>query len=61
MNMSYCLFQNTLRDLEECAERMVRELDSDEEERARKKLLKLCKEIADDHYETFFDDNKRSD
>lgn len=52
-NMSYCRFQNTLEDLRDCRDALMemgdyeKELD-DEEARAAKKLLKLCRELADD-------------
>lgn len=45
-NMSYCRFYNTVMDLEDCAEHMDDDLESVEEERARKRLLKLCVQIA---------------
>ncbi len=56
-NMSYCMFENTLRDLRECAERMDELLSAEEqsirlsesEERARKALVTLCRRIARDH------------
>lgn len=48
-NMSYCRFQNTLSDLEDCEESEgmfdPSEL-SEEEKRARRKLISLCKTIA---------------
>ena len=50
--MSYCRFENTLHDLRDCA----RALDDDgleglseDERRAAKQLIKLCKRIADDN------------
>lgn len=46
-NMSYCRFQNTLSDLRDCYENWD-DAESDEEKVARKKLLKLCRKIADD-------------
>ena len=49
-NMSYCRFRNTLSDLQECADYMDEEL-SDEEEKARKLLIKLCVKIAENHEE----------
>lgn len=45
-NMSYCRFRNTLNDLDDCTEYMT-ETVSEEETRARKRLLKICKEIAE--------------
>jgi hypothetical protein len=49
-NMSYCRFRNTLEDLQDCEENMG-ETDelSDEETYARKRLIALCKQIADDY------------
>jgi hypothetical protein len=46
MNMSYCRFENTLRDLRDC----YMHWDKPEgkwEESARKELKQLCKEIAE--------------
>ena len=45
-NMSYCRFENTLRDLRDCWKNIDDEL-SESEERARKSLIKLCKQVAD--------------
>ena len=47
-NMSYCRFQNTLPDLRDCYEHIFDSDLSQDEERARKRLIKLCKEIAED-------------
>lgn len=50
-NMSYCRFRNTLKDLRDCEEAMNHGEDSDldkEEERAKKRLIRLCVEIARD-------------
>jgi hypothetical protein len=45
-NMSYCRFRNTLNDLRECQEH-IRDNDlSEEEEEARKDLIKLCEKIG---------------
>lgn len=48
MNMSYCRFENTLRDLEDCNKHLFDEDLSADEKRARELLVKLCREIADD-------------
>ena len=45
-NMSYCRFENTLRDLEDCAEHLDDDLGSPSECEARRMLVKLCAEIA---------------
>lgn len=48
-NMSYCRFQNTLLDLRDCeeAEGMYDpDTLSDEERKARRRLIELCKTIA---------------
>ena len=44
--MGYCRFQNTLEDLYNCQEHMGDEVGQDER-RARKRLIKLCKDIVD--------------
>ena len=50
-NMSYVRFENTLRDLEDCVE-ALNELGlnalSESEQRHAKRLILLCKVIADD-------------
>lgn len=47
-NMSYCRFQNTLADLRDCYEAWDSGELSLDEEKARARLLKLCKDIAGD-------------
>jgi hypothetical protein len=53
-NMSYCRFENTANDLEECLEAMNapkfdrEELSSEREKRGYDRLLELCKDIACD-------------
>jgi hypothetical protein len=49
-NMSYCRFQNTLSDLQECQE-ALNDCDelSEEEEEANNCLLFLCAEIVSGH------------
>jgi len=49
-NMSHCKFRNTLDDLRDCYESMDEPLPEDEE-RARKSMIRLCKKIADDYAE----------
>lgn len=49
MNMSYCRFENTLRDLQDCAEHLHADLSgSASETRARRRLIELCQEIIDE-------------
>ena len=50
-NMSYCKFENTLNDLRQCEEEIGDEAECREEEAARKKLIALCKRIADQYAE----------
>ena len=48
MNMSYCRFYNTLQDLKDCYYNIEDVEDmSDEEKRARKQLIEICMDIAD--------------
>jgi len=51
-NMAYCRFQNTKDDLRECydwlAENDPREL-AEEEQKAFKRLVKLCRSIVDNY------------
>jgi hypothetical protein len=51
-NMSYCRFQNTLGDLKECyetlGEKEISEL-SEDEQRAARRLIKLCSRIHHDY------------
>ena len=48
MNMSYCRFQNTLADLQDCAEHIEDENLSFEEKHAMKRLIALCGDIDGD-------------
>ena len=52
-NMSYCRFENTYRDLRDCYEAMGNGTDdlSETEKKYFEKLVKLCKEVADDFQE----------
>lgn len=54
-NMSYCRFQNTVIDLNDCHD-ALQEMDGEDEDglsadeaRAKKRLLHLCKIIARDY------------
>ncbi|MFW5847855.1 MAG: hypothetical protein ACOCVF_02965 [bacterium] len=46
-NMSYCRFENTSRDLADCAENLEDELSSEFEIRAREDLIKICADILE--------------
>lgn len=48
-NMSYCRFENTYADLLDCDEHIWDDDLSEEEEKYRDRLVKLCKRIADDY------------
>jgi hypothetical protein len=48
-NTSDTRFRNTLTDLKDCYEAMDEDEDLDPEERARKQLIKLCVEIAENY------------
>jgi len=48
-NMSYCRFENTYRDLKDCANHITDNFDNKpDEKRYRNLLLNLCKTILDD-------------
>lgn len=52
-NMSYCRFENTYRDLQDCYEAMGDGTDdlSESEKKYFERMLKLCKDIVDDFCE----------
>ena len=52
-NMSYCRFQNTLSDLRDCYSNWDNDDLSNEEERARSRILSLCEDIVSDWSEIF--------
>lgn len=55
-NMTYCQFENTFGDLQECLKSMqnknIDEL-SESEQKYRKKLIILCKNITDEFYDDY--------
>lgn len=64
-NMSYCRFHNTLSDLHDCQNALEDYIDndenvitSDEERRCAKRLIELCREIADRFEESDIDRQK---
>ena len=48
-NMSYCRFQNTLGDLRDCYDNIDDDDLSEDEEKAKKRLISVCCDIAADH------------
>lgn len=48
-NMSYCRFQNTIRDLQDCNEHITVDPQylSREEAYCRRRIIELCREITD--------------
>lgn len=50
-NMGYCRFHHTLEDLRDCQDHMDDDDLSEEEEKARQRLIKLCQDIAADYSE----------
>ncbi len=50
-NMSYCRFENTLRDLDDCYSNINEQL-SEREHRYRKQLVDLCQSIIDEYDES---------
>ncbi len=49
-NMGYCRFENTVEDLDDCYEHFGDQL-SPEEDRARKRMMRICKDIIADYGE----------
>jgi hypothetical protein len=47
MNMSYCRFQNTLRDLQDCESHLFDTL-SPEEHEARLEMIEICRAMAEE-------------
>lgn len=54
-NMSYCRFENTFKDLQDCLEDLQYGNDfselSESEQKYRNKLVKMCKRISDEFEE----------
>ncbi len=48
-NMSYCRFQNTAEDLQDCYDNLDVDDISESEKKARTRLIKLCISIAEDY------------
>lgn len=45
-NMSYCRFENTAKDLQDCYDNMDGTNLSDTEREARKRLIEICVDVA---------------
>lgn len=54
-NMSYCRFENTLDDLQDCFDHLHEEL-SESENRCRKALVELCRSIVEQADEANLDE-----
>lgn len=48
-NMSYCRFENTMDDLQDCIRNIYREAENNRDEQSRQRMIALFKEIADDY------------
>lgn len=48
-NMSYCRFENTMSDLRDCLNHIHREAENEYDERARKEMIELFREIGEDY------------
>lgn len=65
-NMSYCRFQNTLGDLEDCFEALnsgnafSRDM-MDDERKARDKLISLCRDIYLEFSDEVIDENEEEE
>jgi hypothetical protein len=64
-NMSYCRFHNTVNDLLDCEEHTDDRNLSEEENKYRIRLIKICKRITEDFdgsdIDALFEDNKEED
>ena len=55
-NMSYCRFENTFKDLQDCYMNMDY-VESNSESNYRLKLVELCKDIVSEYGDEVFDDD----
>lgn len=63
-NMSYCRFENTYNDLQDCYEALgEKTLDelSESEKKYAKKLIQMCKEISDVFLDEAEEDEEESE
>ena len=54
--MSYCRYENTLKDLRDCYDHMDEPIANEREERARDELVALCNLLASDYDDSYGDD-----
>lgn len=54
-NMSYCRFENTFKDLQDCYMNMD-DANSTSEQKYRDSLIQLCKDIVSEYGDEVFDD-----
>lgn len=47
-NMSYCRFENTMDDLQDCIRNIYREAENSRDEQSRQRMIELFKEVAED-------------
>jgi len=47
-NMSYCRFENTMSDLEDCINTIRRKAENNRDEDSRQQMIALFKKIAED-------------
>lgn len=63
-NMSYCRFENTFRDMQDCQNALddkgLRGMSSSEKKYA-KRLIEMCKEIVDNHEGLLDEDDSDED
>jgi len=48
-NMSYCRFENTMSDLQDCLGNINRKAENDYDESSRQDMIALFKEVAEDY------------
>lgn len=59
-NMSYCRFQNTAQDLQDCRNNFSDDLEW-EEFRARERIVQLAKDIVESYWEEEFEEESYDD
>ena len=47
-NMSYCRFENTMNDLQDCLRHIDHKAENDRDESARQEMIELFREIFED-------------